>query len=152
MNNILHFTETSFENVLKIWSQHLWPKRLSVIESISYINIDGCIDDSIKNYINSAKFFCIIYNNKTIGVLSHHQTAENTVRLRGLWVSPEFRGKGVGSELIMKSILSASKNATEIWLMSRIVNTVYYKKFGFLDHKYTDMYEYGPHLIMKKTI
>ncbi len=150
---MLHFTETSFEDVFKIWSQHLWPKRLSPIETVSHIDIDGSIDDGIINYTNTAKFFCMKNsNNIIIGVLSHHHTAKNRVRLRGLWVSPEFRGKGVGSELIMRTILSASKNANEIWLMSRAVNTEYYKKFGFLDHKYTDMYEYGPHLIMKKNI
>ncbi len=149
---MLHFTETSFLNIFKIWDQHLWPKRLSAIESISYINRDGSIDASIAIYINSAKFYCMENDSLIIGVLSYHHTSVNTVRLRGLWVSPEFRGKGVGSELIMKTILSASKNATEIWLMSRIVNTEYYKKFGFLEHKYTDLYQYGPHLIMKKNI
>jgi GNAT superfamily N-acetyltransferase len=143
----------TFEDILLIWSTDLWPGRVSIIEPLSAIDIDSNIDIRVFKFKSSAHYFGAFENDQITGVISGHLTNENECRLRGLFVSEKYRGKGISKLLIQAQIdQSKSLNCRKVWALIRTKNIGLFKKFGFEKRLETEKYEFGPHYIIEKLL
>ena len=125
-------TYIAYEEILEIWTNHLWPDRKSKIESNSAMVFLGGYD--MKNMATTPSFFGFVENGKIIGVNSGHKCSDNSYRFRGVFVFPEHRNKGVGFNLIRGVIEQAKKeNCDFIWGFPRKTSwdLGIYKKAGF---------------------
>ena len=147
--NFYNIQHISFEQIEFFWSQHLWPERVSQIEPISLINSDGDIDISLRKYQPS--FYGLFLNKNLIGVASTCQTNTIEFRLRGISLNKEFRGLGLSNSLIKKSFQHILELVDEpvVWTLSRESNFSFYQKYGFVEQKKVQGFEYGPHIILK---
>ena len=149
MNPIIK--EITFLEILPIWKHELWPKRQSIIEPVSAINIDSEIDTQILTY--SSLFLAVVIENKIVSVSSGHPTSNIDYRLRGMWTAESFQRMGFAAQLVLNLIEDAKiKGYKTVWVLSRLINEKFYEKIGFIKKKSVDKYEYGPHYIMIKNL
>ena len=144
----IEIIKISFADIPLIWQKHLWPRRQSLIEPYSAINMLGEIDASIVDLKPAAHFFAVLLDQNLSAVTSYHQTAAQQYRLRGTWVDEKFRGCGIGKKLISRLIHDNFKSGDTVWTLSREANIPFYEKAGFVRSKTVDGYEYGPHCVM----
>lgn len=143
----IEIKEVDFATILPIWRDQLWPGRDSVIEPVSCISVEGKIDMNIQKY--SAKFFAAYVENEIVGVISCHKVTEEIMRMRGIYVFPQFRGKRVGTTLINQVKIEVRKQGAKgAFTMAREANQKYYRLNGFRPYKKIDGFEFGPHIIM----
>jgi GNAT superfamily N-acetyltransferase len=122
--------ETHFENIKEIWYKHLWPNRISKIESHSAMLLNSTYD--IKNFDYPATFLLYYDNDKIAGCNSGHMCSDNTYRSRGLYVFPEFRNKGYGKALLEHTInIGKQEHAKSIWSYPRFESWSTYNAAGF---------------------
>jgi predicted GNAT family N-acyltransferase len=145
------FSLSTFNEILPIWSQYLWPGRLSPIEPVSCINSNSEIDVNIMSY--SPVFAKIAKGSQILAVSSIHQTGFAEFRLRGNWVSEQHRGQGYGKNIITQLMeVIPFKSGDFVWTMARLHNKDFYKKIGFSEDYLTEKFEFGPHCVMKRIL
>jgi GNAT superfamily N-acetyltransferase len=77
---------------------------------------------------------------------------EETVRLRGMAVVPEHRGKGIGAALLSACIAHADGQGASLWCNARTGVEPFYLRVGFV-RKRPDAFDVpgvGPHVCMKR--
>jgi GNAT superfamily N-acetyltransferase len=122
--------QVDFFTVYEIWVNHLWPNRHSIIEPTSSMKFLGGYD--LKNMNYNPTFFAYYINDDIAGVNSGHMCLNNQYRSRGLYVFPEHRKKGIGTELLLYTIEQAKKeNAEMTWSYPRLQSWTTYKNAGF---------------------
>lgn len=91
--------------------------------------------EEVKRFISNKNVLCAYVNNKLSGILQF-EIKNKVVWIGHIAIAPEFRGKGVGKELIREYI---SENAIDentryhLWVLSDNLNAInLYKKFGFI--------------------
>ncbi len=139
-----------FDEIKKVWENFLWPERQSAIEPVSWISPQGLIDMEMK--LGEPTFVGMFdFEKKLQGVVSGYSTSSDYYRSRGLWVSPDYRQKGVG-RLLMSQLMTHARQEGHayIWTMARHSSVGFYQKAGFETYKQTDQYEFGPHYLMEK--
>ncbi len=146
----LELRVVSFEDVLPLWSNKLWPERRSVIRPVSPIQVDLSYDPTILSY--SPHFFGLYYEQHMVGAISGYSTSRELFRSRGLYVDTAFRGLGVSQILFSKlSETAIDLGAHAIWTLPRKSAWPAYKKFGF--YRITDWLEkdmeFGPNCVAK---
>ena len=121
---------TDVITINKIWTEHLWPNRISKIEPHSAMLLDRTYD--IKNFDYTATYFLYQVDGKIAGCNSGHKCSDNTYRSRGLYVFPEYRKQGIGKELLVATILQGKKeNCNLVWSYPRYESWTTYKSAGF---------------------
>jgi len=124
---IIHLT---FEEVLPIWANDLWPNRQSKIESNSAMCFKGGYD--MQNMFTTPTFFAAVIGGKIVGVNSGHMCTNSSYRSRGLFVYPEFRGYGIGVDLLKATINQGIlEDAKMIWSYPKKSSWSTYSKAGF---------------------
>lgn len=123
--------EISYIAILPIWETNLWPDRTSKITPCSSMLFPSGNDVTIH-----AKFTPTFYgyydNGQLIGVNSGHKTNEVTYRSRGLWVNPEYRGRGIGKVLLNITTQRAlDEKCIFIWTMPKQSAIKTYETVGF---------------------
>ena len=84
------------------------------------------------DYEPTITYFALFHDNKIVGVNSGHTTPDNLYRSRGLWVDPEYRGKGFGVALLEASITKAIELGCEgVWSFPRDTSAKTYEAAGF---------------------
>jgi len=127
-----HVIETiTFEEILPIWRDYLWPDRVSPIESNSaMVYLVGGYDSF--NMQTAPTFFAYKVDGKIAGVNSGHMCARKQYRSRGLYVFEEFRGMGIGTRLLLATIQQGKKeSATMCWSYPRNTSWTTYHHAGF---------------------
>jgi GNAT superfamily N-acetyltransferase len=123
-------TTITFEEVLPIWRDHLWPERDSSIDSNSAMCYLGGYD--LVNMQAHPTFFAYVIDGEMAGVNSGHLCKDNHYRSRGLYVFDKFRGKGIGTLLLTATIEQAKKeNAVLCWSYPRKSSWKSYLSAGF---------------------
>jgi GNAT superfamily N-acetyltransferase len=123
-------TEIDFETIYPIWKNLLWPERISKIESNSAMKYLG--DYDLKNLYTRPTFFAYYIDDIIIGVNSGHMCHDNSYRSRGLYVDPIYRKRGIGTKLLLASILQAEKeNAKFVWSYPKYTAYKTYLGAGF---------------------
>lgn len=134
--------QISFEEILPIWNQFLWPNRTSKIESNSAMLLGGGYN--MYNMGTSATFFAYIVNDAIAGVNSGHMCADRHYRSRGLFVFPEYRNQGIGTELLLKTIGQGRLEGAELaWSYPKFESWNTYRKAGFELYKDWETSELG---------
>lgn len=124
-----------FETILPIWQTKLWPKRASAIEPMSAMTwpFEGDpqpINMSIFEY--EPTFWAVYDGDKIVGVNSGHRTTDFQYRSRGIWVDPDYRGKGIADTLFgMLQNQALVEGCEMIWSIPRKTALRAYTKFGF---------------------
>ena len=125
----------SFETILPIWQNELWPNRQSAIEPMSAMTwpFEGShepIDMSIFDY--TPTFWGVYIDDKLVGVNSGHRTANVQYRSRGIWVDPDYRGRGIAQMLFsMTEHQALVEGCLLVWSIPRKTALSSYTKFGF---------------------
>tara|TARA_B100000212_G_C27331839_1_gene515008 strand:+ start:793 stop:1254 length:462 start_codon:yes stop_codon:yes gene_type:complete len=128
-------TKISFEDILPIWENKLWPNRESAIEGVSamtwpYEGNPDPIDMNIFDY--QPTFYGVFMDNKLVGVNSGHRTTDTQYRSRGIWVDPDYRKRGVAQLLFVLTEHQARIEECEMmWSIPRKTALTAYTKFGF---------------------
>ena len=128
-------TKISFEDILPIWENKLWPNRESAIEGVSamtwpYEGNPEPIDMNIFDY--QPTFYGVFMDNKLLGVNSGHRTTDTQYRSRGIWVDPDYRKRGVAQLLFVLTEHQARIEKCEMmWSIPRKTALTAYTKFGF---------------------
>lgn len=120
----------SFEDIYTIWSDHLWPNRISQIETNSAMSYWRGYD--MKNMAYKPTFFAYMVDGAIAGVNSGHFCYEDNFRSRGLFVFPEYRRRGIAKELLQAAIDQAMiENAKFVWSFPKKESWSSYEAVGF---------------------
>jgi len=128
-------TKISFDTILPIWQDKLWPNRESAIEPMSAMTwpFEGApdpIDMSIFDY--KPTFWGVYIDDKLVGVNSGHRTHHTQYRSRGIWVDPDYRGRGIAQQLFTLTEHQALvEGSLLLWSIPRKTALSSYTKFGF---------------------
>lgn len=113
-----------------IWQTYLWPNRQSKIETNSAMCYHS--GHNMYNMSTTPTFFGYYIGKDLVGVNSGHMCANNEYRSRGLWVAPEYRGRGIGQQLLLATIEQARKeHARFAWSYPRRSSCATYQSAGF---------------------
>jgi len=122
--------ETDFDTINKIWTEHLWPSRISKIETHSAMLLNKTYD--IKNFDHKVTFLLLYEGNHIAGCNSGHMCSDNTYRSRGLYVFPEYRKKGYATSLLKHTInIGKDEHACSVWSYPRYESWSSYGAAGF---------------------
>ena len=111
-------TKITFDEILPIWENNLWPNRVSDITPTSAMSFMGGYD--LINMNTEPTFFAYFSEGEIAGVNSGHKTMNEGYRSRGLYVFDQFRGKGIGTILLKATIEQAkAENAVLCWSYPR---------------------------------
>ena len=122
--------ETDFDTINKIWTEHLWPSRISKIETHSAMLLNKTYD--IKNFDHKVTFLLLYEGNHIAGCNSGHMCSDNTYRSRGLYVFPEYRKTGYATSLLKHTInIGKDEHACSVWSYPRYESWSSYGAAGF---------------------
>jgi GNAT superfamily N-acetyltransferase len=78
-------------------------------------------------------FLGLYDNEKLIGSISGHKSSHEDYRIRGIYILPKYRAKGLSKLLFDAIILQAKKeNSTQIWSLPKKESFFSYKKSNFI--------------------
>jgi GNAT superfamily N-acetyltransferase len=138
--------EISFENIEDVWLQKdMWGDALqkkmlmtaAPVHSIYYWDgkeYFGGFDEKIRDlsYSNPV-YYAWIEDGEIVGVNSYYHLNSIQCRSRGLYVFPEYRGKGIGRKLLEHAIESNRKSGYKfIWSLPRQTSKSTYESAGFI--------------------
>lgn len=149
----VHILPSTFEEVLPIWREHLWPGRSSPIRAQSSMLFNGQNDMSIYN--NHVYFYKAVVDNCVAGVNSVFEISSGEFRSRGLYVFPDFRKQAIGQRLLEEAIRYAkARGGKTIWSIPRAQALATYKNAGFEHSHAADetQVEFGPNVYVIKKI
>ena len=147
----------SFEQILRIWQNELWPDRESPIETHSAMTwpLTNSIPIDMDIFKYEPFFYGILENDELVAVNSGHKTEKNIYRSRGLWVDPNFRKKGYG-KLLLKILSEEAYNrrCDLIWSIPRKSALPVYTKAGFktVGDFFDEGMEFGPNIYVYKDL
>ena len=122
--------EISFDQLLPIWRDRLWPNRQSEITPNSAMVFLGGYDGN--NMHTTPAFWSYVLDGTIVGVNSGHMCADGSYRSRGLWVDPGHRNQGIGRKLLREAIQTAQNHgASFCWSVPRQQSWPAYQSAGF---------------------
>ena len=125
----------SFDTILPIWKNELWPDRTSAIETHSAMTwpFEGAPDPIDMNIFDYKPTFWGVYiDDKLVGVNSGHRTDHTQYRSRGIWVDPDYRGRVIAQMLFsMTEHQALVEGCLLLWSIPRKTALSSYTKFGF---------------------
>ena len=143
--------KVDFTAVLPVWKDKLWPGRKSEIKPMSSMTLANIHEYDMSIYEKyTPHFWAVLYNGEIVGVNSAHQTAEDEVRSRGLWVDPKHRGVGLAKQLVQESVyIGLDIRAKSVWTVPRKGSEWPYINCGFeLQGEWFDEgMEFGPNIL-----
>ena len=137
--------EIDFITIEDVWRNKLWPNRNSPIEP--YSEMMFMHDTYNVTFANQPRTFLGGYiNDKLIAVNSIHLAEKYLARSRGIWVDPNYRGKGYGIQLLRATSSKAKELSAEaIWSFPRKSSFATYEKAGYTQmSSWLDHGEFGP--------
>lgn len=121
----------TFDQILPIWRDCLWPERESDIDPTSAMNFLGGYD--LENMKGDPTFFAYFVDGKIAGVNSGHMCKDQDYRSRGLYVFDQYRGRGIATELLKATIEQGRiESATMCWSYPRQSSWKSYANAGFM--------------------
>lgn len=145
--------KSTFDEILPVWKNYLWPNRKSAIESHSAMKFLGGYE--MKYFDNPATFILALEDQQIIGCLSGHRTEDLWYRSRGLWVSPEHRKNNVATKMMLELFsVARGEGCHWIWTVPRISSMPFYEKMGYLRSSldFDQGVEFGPNCYAARNI
>ena len=137
--------EVDFATIEYVWRNKLWPGRPSLIEPYSAMMFMH--DRYDVTFASRPRVFLGGYiDDKLIAVNSLHLSEKYMARSRGIWVDPEFRNNGYGTQLLCETNAKALElKANAIWSFPRKGSFTTYKNAGYVRiSSWLDHGEFGP--------
>ena len=126
----------SFDTILNVWENELWPDRQSPIETHSAMTwpFEGTPDEYDMSIFDYKPYFHGSYvDDKLVGVNSGHQTSNKHFRSRGIWVHPDYRRMRVAQNLFYATQFEARlKGCNMLWSIPRKTALSAYLAFGYM--------------------
>jgi GNAT superfamily N-acetyltransferase len=149
--------QITFQEILPIWRDKLWPERVSKIETHSVMTWPHTHDHPYDMRILSypAYFFGVYDDDTLIAVNSGHLTTDTEFRSRGLWVDTEYRNKGIAQRVLLATIQQAHlSGASMIWSIPRLTAVPAYERAGFITvgEPISEQVEFGPNIYCVKEL
>lgn len=144
--------EISWNELLPIWQNKLWPGRLSAIDPASALAYPSGIDMKNKQFIPT---YLAIKTNKIVAVNSIVMCNDGGARSRGLWVDPDCRGQGLAKTILQETINIAIENGAKyVWTMPRQSALPVYMSVGFEQTSdwFDKSVEFGPNCYAIKVL
>jgi len=144
--------QITFEQILPVWRDKLWPNRLSPIETHSAMTWPLSRPNqpySMTIFKYPAYFFGIYDQENLIAVNSGHLTSEHEFRSRGLWVDPQYRRQKLAQQILLATVQQAKEvGAHMIWSIPRVSALPAYERVGFktVGNVVVDGVEFGPNI------
>lgn len=89
----------------------------------------------VKQYLNEGEMFSIHYNGNIVGVVLFTFDSNNIVELKNIALAEDFRGLGLGKEVIHKAFAIYREKGFAQMIVgtanSSIANLAFYQKVGF---------------------
>ena len=155
MNSILK--TINWPTIQKVWTDNLWPGRESPIKPTNGLLLGGGWSKELES--ETPTFFGVYDGNILCGVNSGHKAEtindKKYYRSRGIYVYPEYRGKGIAQMLLKATEEQAIKeNCDILWSMPRESSLKTYLRFGFemYSNKEAIGMEFGPNYYVFKKI
>lgn len=121
----------TFDQILPIWRDYLWPERESDIDPTSAMSYLGGYD--LVNMSYKPTFFAYMIDGNIAGVNSGHMCKDQYYRSRGLYVFDQYRGRGIATELLKATIKQGRiENAKLCWSYPRKSSWKSYANAGFM--------------------
>lgn len=130
------YKKISFEQILPIWSEKLWPGRASPIETHSAMTwpFEGLVDEYDMNIFSYPATYVAAFtdNGSLVAVNSGHKTSDLHYRSRGLWVDPEYRRQHIAQTLFtLLENQAMCEHCDMMWSLPRKSALSAYQYFGF---------------------
>lgn len=133
-----------FEEILPLWKK-LWPDT-EVIKPHNEWEFLGGYNPEVP--CSDVWFIGYYDDDKLVGCNSCFMSSKNHLRSRGIYILPEYRGKGISKFLFDKTIEIAKQNDAElIWSYPRLDALPSYLAVGFetIGDPFTE-FDYGPNI------
>lgn len=119
----------TWRHISLIWITELWANRTSPIEKVSHMMLEGPDMDNSKF---EPTFFGYYDGANLVGVNSGHMCCDGNYRSRGLYVNPQYRGQGIGRQLLQATIDQGKREKAKlVWSYPRQTSWPTYKSVGF---------------------
>lgn len=141
--------EVTFEDVLPVWKNKLWPGRESEIKSMSSMTCDNGYDMSIYDSYEPY-FWAVYFNDYIVAVNSGHQTSKHDFRSRGLYTDPSHRGHGLAKQVLNATVVKAKElGLSTVWTIPRKSSMYAYESIGFvrISDWFDEGVEFGPNAL-----
>ena len=142
----------TFDEISEVWEKYLpnmslepnsamnCMKQLVLDENDQYIQTDTY---DLENQKFTPTFWGAFDNEKLVGVNSGHMTLDRMYRSRGLYVNENYRGKGIGQKLLLKTTSQGyHENAIAIWSYPKLDAWSTYGYVGFRQSGHTFNFEW----------
>jgi len=140
-----------------VWTTKLWKGRVSPIKPTNGLLYKGGYDRGIED--NKPTFFGVYDGDILVGVNSGHAAEQtergNYYRSRGIYVFPDYRGKGIANMLLSATEQQAlAENCNYLWSIPRKQSIRAYTYFGFIrtSDYFDEGMEFGPNAYVEKFI
>lgn len=120
--------EIDWEAIRSIWEQELWPGRKDIEPQSAMLYLSG---HDMTNFTLPTLYLGYFEGGVLKGVNSGHECGDGSYRSRGLWVHPELRGHGIGTELLKITIEKGRERNLFCWSFPRKTSWTVYSKAGF---------------------
>jgi hypothetical protein len=122
--------EITFDEILPIWRDYLWPNRISEITSNSAMCFLEGYD--LFNMQTPPTFLACVIDGEIAGVNSGHMCNGKNYRSRGLYVFDKYRGNELGTILLKATIKQAIiENASMCWSYPKDSSWKSYSRAGY---------------------
>lgn len=139
----------NYTTILPAWEK-LWPGREHFSHS-SMRMMGGHSPEIRDTYKWSA--FGVYDKTRLVGVNAGHKTSQFDYRTRGLWVDPDYRGKGIAHQLFEKMEEQAKFEGSRwLWSFPRLASLPAYMKAGYIPYGDTVHADFEQNVKAKKDL
>ena len=150
---MIHIKKITYDDILPMWTKYMPNMSLEPTSAMSCFLIHVKNEKTYKfefidhydleNQKFTPTFWGAFDNEKLIGVNSGHMTLDRMYRSRGLYVNKDYRGRGIGQKLLMKTTSQGyHENAIAIWSYPKHDSWSTYGYVGFRQSGHTFNFEW----------
>lgn len=140
---MITLSEIDFDLAKSYWNKTLWVDR--DIKPVSSMLYSSGYNMNVYNLeISMPVYLAIFNNNEMIAINSVFNSDDDELRSRGLYVNPLFRGQGLSSLLLNKSLaIGKNRNCKYCWTLPKKESFYAYEKVGFIKTSEWQTFDYG---------
>lgn len=153
---VVEIRALGFDDVSPLWHK-AWPDNpanVKPVNTATFMFTYGINGYDSRIPFGEIHFYGAFVEGLLVGVNScYKSTPTYWMRTRGLYVEPEFRGNGIGGQLIDHGLALASEyKCSYLWGYPRCTSWPLWKSKGFKATGKITTFDYGPHVWAYATV